>query len=383
MHRPLLVAIALPVLLAACGSGMQAAPAGQRAIPPEILARRAIAYSGYRQGQSPDIQAYPSKAEIEEDLRLLVRGGWGLIRLFDSGPHASRVIEVIDEADLDLQVMLGVWISGNKAEHDPANRAELDRCVALVELYGDRIAAVSVGNETLDDWSGEIKTPPAELAAYITELRGRIPQPVTTDDSWLPFALGRDGATDYANVIEVARAVDFLSIHVYAFADAFYESWDWKQESVPVEQRAAAMMDAALAYTKESVRTVRTTMASHGVDLPIVIGEIGWKSTTQFTAADDPENAIERHLAGPANQTIFFAAVDSWVYGPGRDADSPVAAFTFEAFDEPWKGEWGDDNWGLFDVERRPKCVLRERFPDLGPPDAAACDPADAAHYEP
>jgi len=35
------------------------------------------------------VQEYPSPAEIEEDLRLVVAGGWGFIRLFDAGPHAA------------------------------------------------------------------------------------------------------------------------------------------------------------------------------------------------------------------------------------------------------------------------------------------------------
>src|SRR5215207_2817572 len=51
--------------------------ARRRTIPADVLARRAVAYSGYRAGQSPDVQAYPSEAQIQEDLELLVRGGWG------------------------------------------------------------------------------------------------------------------------------------------------------------------------------------------------------------------------------------------------------------------------------------------------------------------
>ena len=56
-----------------------------RPLPPEALARKAIAYSGYRTGQSPEIQKYPSKQEIADDLRLLARGGWTFLRLFDAG----------------------------------------------------------------------------------------------------------------------------------------------------------------------------------------------------------------------------------------------------------------------------------------------------------
>jgi exo-beta-1,3-glucanase (GH17 family) len=374
----------LLVVLAACGSAARTGepPPEPRPLPADVLHRPAIAYSGYRAGQSPDQGLYPSEDEIGADLALLVRGGWGFIRLFDCSVHAERVLSVIASRHLDLRVMLGVWIAGAKAGHDAANQAEIARCTALVRAHPDLIVAVSVGNETLDDWS-DVRVAPAELAAYIDQVRGQIAVPVTTDDSWLPFALGQDGATSYADVVQVAAASDFLSLHVYAFSDAYYDGWDWKQDKVPAEQRAAAMMAGALQYSKTSVRQVRDAMAAHGVDRPIIVGEIGWKSATRYTRDDAPEQRIEVFLAHPVNQAMFYDAVTGWVYGSGRDGDSPDAAFTFEAFDEPWKGEWGDDGWGLFDTDRHAKYVLRDRFPDLVPAGAPVYGPGDAVYYMP
>ena len=58
-------------------------PPGTLALP----AGRAICYSGYRRGQSPGDQTYPSKAEILEDLRIL-QPNWRLLRLpVEPGPH--------------------------------------------------------------------------------------------------------------------------------------------------------------------------------------------------------------------------------------------------------------------------------------------------------
>jgi exo-beta-1,3-glucanase (GH17 family) len=385
-----LVAFVAVVLSAAlAGAGCGAGPGTnlpppttivRRPLPDAMKVRRAIAYSGYREGENPDLQKYPSEAEIQQDLELLVRGGWGLIRLFDTGPHAERVLKVIRDRHLDLQVMLGVWISGAKAAHDAENQDQIRRCVALVTQYDDLVAAISVGNETLDDWSN-VRTPPADLAAYITQVRGLVRQPVTTDDSWLPFMLGMDGATDYADVIQVARAADFLSLHVYAFADAFYESWPWQQLEVAEADRAMAMMDAAIAYSKEAVRGVRETMLAQNLDIPLVIGEWGWKSATSADANSLPERKIERWFAHPVNQKIFYDAIVDWVYGQAKDADSPAIAFYFEAFDEPWKDI--DDNWGLFDVTRTPKYVVWEQFPELKPANAPAYSTKDAVYYKP
>src|SRR5262249_5756973 len=266
--------------------------------------------------------------------------------------------------------------------HDAANQAEITRCTALVRAHPDLVVALSVGNETLDDWS-DVKVAPAELAAYIDQVRGLVAVPVTTDDSWLPFALGQDGATSYADVARAAAASAFRSLQVYAFSDAFYDSWEGKQEWVPADHRAAAMMAAALAYSKDSVRQVKDAMAAHGIDRPIIVGEIGWKSATKYTRADPPEQRIEGFLAHPVNQAMFYDPVAAWVYGDGRDARGPAAAFTFEAFDEPWKGESGDDGWGLFDTDRHAKYVLRDRFPDLVPAGAPVYGPGDAVYYMP
>src|SRR5262249_58928917 len=195
---------ALLVVLAACGSATRTGepPPEPRTIPADVLHRPAIAYSGYRAGQSPDVGVSPSEDQIAGALALLVRGGWGFRRLFDCSTHAERVLSVIASRHLDLRVMLGVWIAGDKAGHDAANQAEITRCTALVRAHPDLVVALSVGNETLDDWS-DVKVAPAELAAYIDQVRGLVAVPITTDDSWLPFALGQDGATSYADVVQV------------------------------------------------------------------------------------------------------------------------------------------------------------------------------------
>ena len=153
------------LLVAACGGAREPEPPGpRRELPPDVLARPAMAYSGYRVGQSPDTQTFPTDEQIEEDLRLLARGGSRWIRLFDSGPHAVRVLRVIDRTDLDIVVLLGGWIAGYRAGHDAANHDQLERAVALATAYPDIVVAVSVGNETLDDWSN-VRIPPAELLA--------------------------------------------------------------------------------------------------------------------------------------------------------------------------------------------------------------------------
>jgi exo-beta-1,3-glucanase (GH17 family) len=344
---------------------------GRRCIPDHVLARHGVAYSGYRTGQSPNIEAYPSVEEIKQDLELLLEGGWTLIRLFDSGTHAERVLQVIVENGFDFKVQLGIWIDGPVATKDAENRADLERGVALANLYPSTIVSVSVGNEVLDDWSS-VRTPPDELAAYISEVRERVVQPVATDDMYPPFMMNNQ----YVDVQQVVEAIDYISLHGYAFLDAPWNNWDWWQDRYPEgPERALAMMNAAFDYQKTIVKNVRTALADKGLDMPINIGEAGWKSVS--TKISQP---IELNLAHPVNQKMFYDRLFDWVYGASRDADSPGTMLYFASFDEPWKGI--DDGWGLFDTNRQPKYVIWDLLPARKPVDAPVYTEADAVYYK-
>jgi exo-beta-1,3-glucanase (GH17 family) len=353
---------------------------GPRAISPSVLARKAICYSGYRANEDPTASppTYPTEAEVTSDLKLLVQGGWGLLRLFDCGPHATVTLKAIRDNNLDFKVMQGVSIAGPVATSDAANQAEIQRCLALNTQYADIIVAFSVGNETLDAWSN-ILTPPNDLAGYMTEVRGQVAQPVTTDDFAPVFSFGSDtlpdgGPYSYAGAISVVRAADFLSLHVYPFLDAPYSSWDYQQMAVPQgPARAVAMMAAAEAYTESTVMSVRQALAGKGLDVPILIGESGWKSKPT-------PNCVEVSLAHPVNEQMFYDAEMAWVYGAKKDANSPLAAFYFASFDEPWKTT--DDNWGLFDTNRYAKYALWSQFPSLKAPGSPNYTQADAVYYK-
>jgi exo-beta-1,3-glucanase (GH17 family) len=353
--------------------GPQVDDEGHRLIPKSVLARRAICYSGYRTGQSPDAQSYPSEEQILEDLELVTQSGFGLIRLFDSSAHAERTLKVIKDNKLDIKATLGIWIAGGKADHDAENQADIERGVKLANDYQGIVVGVSVGNETLDYWSS-VLTPAADLVEYLKEVRGRVTQPVTTDDLYPPFLMSNDDGHDYGSVLEVIKAADYLSVHIYPFLDAPWGSWEWKLESVPVDQRPRAMMDAAFAYATSSMADVKSAIEAKGIHIPILIGEAGWKDKTSFGSdTGDQQHSVEPYFSSPVNQKWIYDDFDAWIYGDKKDDNSPLALFWFEAFDEPWKE--GDDNWGLFDVNRKAKWAVWSRVPALKP--AGAHTPSD------
>ena len=332
----------LTVLLVACGGGGTTPVTGVQVRPlsADYTARKAVSYSPYRTATNTDGLASETipAANIKQDLDLLVAGGFGLIRLFDSSDKvAKQTLQVIRANNLNIKVQLGAYVqSGN----DAFSRAELARCVALANAFSDIVLAVSVGNETMVSWSFN-KIAPEVMAGYITTVRSQIAQPVTTDDNYAFWASAPTTITD---------VIDFASLHTYAELDTYFDPtrWDWKFRDVPAAQRATAMMDGAIAETRRQYNDGRSFLDSKGLAyMPIVIGETGWN------AVDLGRLAFRAH---PVNQKMFFDRLTTWAT-EGRTGAGPKAVFYFEAFDEAWKQ--GDDKWGLFNAQRQARYVIQ------------------------
>lgn len=311
-----------------------------RVLSADFSTRKAIAYSPYR---GSTMSLIPTDQQILQDLQLMYAAGFKLIRLYDAGAVPQRVLRLLAmHPELDIKVMLGIWITGPASDvnYSASNQATMDEgiAVALNSVYSNFIEAVSVGNETML-WSG---LHAAELANDIRYVRNRIPQPITTDD--VPgFYLGHMSESP----LVVLREIDFASVHPYAWYDASYNLWDWRQTAVLPTNRAEAMMNAAINWTRSTFTAVRNYMDSNGfAQRPIVIGETGWKTL--------PSNN-EIYLAHPVNQKMFYDLLRAWDAEP-KNLASPAAIFYFEAFDEPWKAT--DDKWGLWNVDRLAKYAL-------------------------
>jgi hypothetical protein len=157
------------------------------------------------------------------------------------------------------------------------------------------------------------------------------------------------------SVSEVLAQIDFASIHSYPILDTMYSNfndsdpwpdWNWQQMAVTDPSlRAAAMMDAAINKTKLDFARARTYLDSKGKSqLPIIIGETGWKA--KITNG-------ETFRAHPANQRMYYERLATWAGSAG----APKAIFYFEAFDEPWKQ--GDDAWGVFNKNRQARYAIQ------------------------
>lgn len=350
----------------AIGSIASASGSGMRPLPSAFTSRKAVAYSPFRTATS--VSGRDSEvitdAQVKQDLDLLVSAGIGLIRLFDSSDKvALRTLRVIRANNMDIKVMLGIYVNSFEYATDPvarasaqaANQDEIARGVTLANTYQSEVVAVSVGNETMVSWSfNPIST--TTMASYIKTVRDQITQPVTTDDNYAFYAGFARNAAEQAS--DVLRQIDFASVHTYPIEDILFSNssdsdplpdWDWQQLAVTdTTQRANAMMAAAVEKAQRDYGLARSYLDRSGrANLPIIIGETGWK------AADPSGSGRYRYTGNPVNQKMYLARLLDWALA-SRTNNGPKGIVYFEAFDEPWKGS--DDKWGLFNVNRQARC---------------------------
>lgn len=303
-------------------------PAGSSAAHAPLPDCIGVCYSGYRSDHSPIARRYPGEDQVLEDLSIL-RRLFGRLRLYDSGPHAERVLAAIRAHRLSLKVMLGAHLGAEESNPDcpwggvydadrlAANAAEndreIDRLIALARRYEDIVESVAVGNECVAAWSDH-RVPVERLIEQVRRVRGAAAQPVTVCENHVPWR---------GELRPVAAELDFISIHSYPV---------WERRNI----------DEALECTRDDILTVAAAYPGR----KIVVSEAGWTTRTNG-------HGIDPGHASPELQAIYCARLVDWAVARG------VSIYLFEAFDEPWKGgsdpQEPEKHWGLYTVERQPK----------------------------
>jgi len=297
--------------------------------------KNAICYSGFRDGQSPEANTFPSYEEVKEDL-LLLQPHWQTLRLYDCDLHAETVLEVIKNEGLPFDVMLGAYIMAEKNNPDcpwggiypnsqlaintKLNQKRMAKLIAMANDYPEIVSSVSAGNEATVSWTDHLVSVES-LLAYIAKLKKSVKQPVTFCENYVPWL---------DKLRPVGDALDFISIHTYPV-------WEFKT------------VDDALAYTIENYHAVAHAYPNKQV----VITEAGWASKSNG-------RGIPTHHVNEELQREYINQLQGWA------EDEGVLVYLFEAFDENWKGS--DDplepekHWGLFYANRTPKLVRREKM---------------------
>lgn len=294
----------------------------------------AICYSGFRKGQSPVTDVYPSYAEVKQDL-LLLENDFDYIRMYHPNKHAETVLKVIREEGLKLQVMLGMDLLGELNNPNCAwggdytvdecavnirkNQEALFQLINLANEYEDIVCSVSAGNEAVPDWNENL-VDPQRVLYFVRELKKYTSQPVTYCDNFYYWG---------NKLQEVAEEVDFISIHTYPV-------WTGKK------------IVEAFNVSIEEYQQVQALYPNKD----IIITEAGWPTRSNGSG-------INRYDANEQHQLFYVNQMKSW------STANEVLVFFFEAFDEPWKGS-GDQNepekhWGFYKEDRKPKKIKQKK----------------------
>jgi exo-beta-1,3-glucanase (GH17 family) len=297
-----------------------------------VPAGKAICYSGYRDGQSPESRIYPSYEQIKEDL-LILQNHWSYLRLYDCSLHAETVLKVIEQEQLNFKVMLGAYIGAELnnfgcpwgrifSEVELENNAkdnlvEIKKLIRIGNQYPDIVFALSAGNEATVDWTDHFVSVD-KVISYVRMIKEGAMQPVTFCENYIPW---------YDKLKLLVEEVDFISIHTYPV-------WEYKK------------IHEALEYTRQNYYGI----ADRYPGKPVIITEAGW-ATNSNGRGIDPENVSQEF------QATYYNNLMEWSEKEG------IMTFFFEAFDEPWKGSpealEPEKHWGIFTVDRKPKKVMR------------------------
>ena len=296
---------------------------------------KAICYSGYRDGQSPDGNNLPSFEQVKQDL-LILKGEWTSLRLYASDAHSDTIMEVIRTEKLPFDVMLGAYITAEQnnpncpwggiyseeqlADNKRENLRQIDRLIQMANEFDGIVSCVSIGNEAAVEWTDPLVST-EQLTKYAKMARLGVKQPVTFCENYVPWL---------NKLKPLAEQLDIISIHTYPV-------WEYKN------------IDEGLAYTIENYNAV----AAQYPDKQVIITEAGW-------ATKSNGRGIEPNNVNEVMQRQYLQELMAWA------ESQQILVYFFEAFDENWKGS--DDpfepekHWGIYKADRSPKLAMKAQL---------------------
>ena len=335
----------------------------------------AISYGGYRE-KSRDMQ--PSIKELKEDLKILSAMGVKVLRTYNVQPklpHASNLLEAIrqlkkEDSGFEMYVMLGAWIDCLNAWTDKVpnhevesaqNAGEIARAVALAKKYPEIVKVIAVGNEAMVKWAASYFVQPNVILKWVHHLQDLKKSGELSKDLWITSSDdfsswgGGDPLYHTEDLEKLIKAVDYISMHTYAYHNSHYNPVFWKTpnhlKNLSDKEKIDAAMIRSLNFAKNQYKGVLNYMKSLGVDKPIHIGETGWASISDGHYGIDGSRATDEYKQG-----IYYKSLREWTKQEG------ISCFYFEAFDEQWKDaqnvEGSENHFGLINLKGQAKYAL-------------------------
>jgi len=262
---------------------------------------QSVSFAPFRDGQSPLVRVYPSRDQIEEDLRLLARQVQG-VRTYTSLEGMEAVPELARK--YGLTVTAGAWIGVLPT----LNEAEVQQLIRSANAHPDVVQRVIVGNEVLLRKDRTLE----QLIPYIRRVKAEVKQPVGYADVW----------ENFIRFPAIVDELDYLVIHILPY---------W--EDIP----------GGIEHVEDHIRWAYRQIKERWPDKPIMIGETGWPTAGRSRGPAEP---------GRVNKALFIQRFAQLAGEEGFDYN------IIEAFDQRWKerleGTVGA-KWGLMTADRKYK----------------------------
>ncbi len=333
----------------------------------------AISYGGYRE-KTRDIQ--PTISELKEDLKILSAMGVKILRTYnlqlEQAPNILKAIRELktEDSSFEMYVKLGAWIDCENAwtsspNHDKgdesANSIEIQKAISLANRYPDIVKIIAVGNEAMVHWASSYYVQPSVILKWVNHLqdlknKNKLPKTlwITSSDNFASWG-GGDSSYHTKDLTALINAVDYVSMHTYAFHDTHYNSSFWKLREKDKKQFSdfdliEKSMENVYLHAVSQYNSVKNYIDSLGINKPIHIGELGWA-----TVSSDLYGKNGTHAADEFKQAIYYKRMREWTN------KEEISCFYFEAFNEHWKDgnpNGSENNFGLFTVDGKAKYAL-------------------------
>ncbi|WP_397446872.1 glycosyl hydrolase family 17 protein [Polaribacter sp. R77954] len=332
----------------------------------------AISYGGYRENSR---EKQPTIPQLKEDLKIMHAMGIRILRTYNVQPklpHASNILKAISElkkedANFEMYVMLGAWIDCLNAWTDkapdhnvesPQNEGEIARAVALANQYPDIVKVIAVGNEAMVKWATSYFVQPNVILKWVNHLQnlkkeGKLSKElwITSSDDFASWGGGED-VYKVKDLEDLIKAVDYVSMHTYAYHNSHYNPGFWKvpedENNLSDLEKVDKAMLRALNFAKMHYNDVKKYVHSIDSTKTIHIGETGWATISSGHYGVNGSRATDQYKQG-----LYYKHLRDWTNKAG------ISCFYFEAFDEQWKdagNPLGSENhFGLINLKGEAK----------------------------
>lgn len=333
----------------------------------------AISYGGYREATR---EVQPTIDELKDDMKILSAMGIKILRTYNVQlQQASNLLKAISElkiedSNFEMYVMLGAWIdcknawTGEIPDHEvesEQNEGEIARAAELANKYPDIVKIIAVGNEAMVKWATSYYVQPSVILKWVNHLQelkknGELPKElwITSSDDFASWG-GGDESYHTEDLENLIKAVDYISMHTYAYHNSHYNPEFWGVPEEEEQLSAIEKIDAAMLRAKEFAKAQYKAVSDHaksvGVNKPIHIGETGWATVSNGHYGPTGSKATDEY-----KEAAYHEHMRDWTNSEG------ISCFYFEAFNEQWKDaqnvHGSENHFGLFTIDGQAKYAL-------------------------